>query len=137
MAELIVVDQVLVAERNPEHALAHERCHPVLRALRIAPITEAARKTRANASCSGLHSVGIGELLWSTYLFVAEDLSLIQSPDAPPSREKCGLAGPLTSRAERWSACKRNCASSRRLRAAFFAGLAFKLAQYRIRATPT
>ena len=42
--DLIMIDEVLIAERDPEDALGHERRHRVRDALAIAAIAEAGRK---------------------------------------------------------------------------------------------
>jgi hypothetical protein len=44
VAQLIVIDQILVAERQPEHPLAHEGCHRMLDQLRGAVILKAGGK---------------------------------------------------------------------------------------------
>ena len=44
LAQLVVVVQVLVAQRQPEHPLRHQRFDPVLDKQRVAPVCEAARK---------------------------------------------------------------------------------------------
>src|SRR4051794_12429712 len=95
--QLVVVDQVLIAKRDAEDALADQGRKGVLDLVRITSILEAGRSTKpmarsvapsssapasdviappvndattarpstgANRSTSGLHSVGIGELLW-------------------------------------------------------------------------
>ena len=44
MAQLVVVDEVLVAKRDPEYPLPDQRCHPMLDAGGIAFVSEALRE---------------------------------------------------------------------------------------------
>src|ERR1700761_3152964 len=58
--------------------------------------TTARPSTRANSNSSGLHSVGIGEVLRVTIKSLSPKvLSLIQSPGAPDSCEKSGLVASI------------------------------------------
>ena len=50
MAQLVVVDQVLVTQRQGEHTLANQRRDAVLRQRRIATVLETSRKTRDQAN---------------------------------------------------------------------------------------
>src|SRR5215207_3954743 len=108
-----MVVEVLVTERDPEHALANERAHPVLDQVRPARIREAGcealdqadgtiRRPEQKRSRIGRDRPAIKAGLRYTVSasgsssaarqgFVAEELSLIQSPDAPTRYEKSGL----------------------------------------------
>jgi hypothetical protein len=44
MAQLVMVVQILIAQRNPEHALGNQRLHPMLDQISTAAIGKAARK---------------------------------------------------------------------------------------------
>src|ERR687894_553274 len=67
------------------------------------PVNEATTErlsTGANRSASGLHRVGIGELLWSEPSRCCTTTLHQSEPRAPAPREKCGL-GPKPV-LERW-----------------------------------
>jgi hypothetical protein len=44
MAQMVVVVEILIAQRDAEHALAHERCNPMLDQISTAPIIKAVSK---------------------------------------------------------------------------------------------
>jgi hypothetical protein len=44
MAQLVVIDQILVAKRDPEHALGYHRCHRVLDLALVPTVVEAGRE---------------------------------------------------------------------------------------------
>ena len=128
MAQLVVVVQVLVAERDADDALHHQRLDTVLDQSGIAAVGEAGGEaldqpdrpvgraqqqragirviappsnaattarpsTGANSNSSGYTLSASGTSSASPQGFVAEELSPIQSPDAPTQREISGLKG--------------------------------------------
>ena len=129
MAQLVVIDQVLVAQRDTEDALANQRHHRVLDQFRRAAVGEAAgeaidqpdrtvgrpeqqgagirgdrRRRQTRPSPTTFDACKLEQLgatlcrhrgvLRRSQVVVAQQLSLTQSPDAPPQREKCGLEPP-------------------------------------------
>jgi hypothetical protein len=44
VAKLVVIEQILIAKRDPDHPLAHQRHQPVLDIGRRPPVAEACRK---------------------------------------------------------------------------------------------
>src|SRR3954453_11654444 len=126
MADLVMVVEVFISQRNADNPLHHQRLdrglgvsgmrlslkqaarrrvRPSTRSvapssnapasLVMAPpskeATTARPSARAKSNWSGLHCVGIGDLLCCAIRLCRRRTSLNQSPDAPDSCERCGL----------------------------------------------